>query len=266
MTASTTTGTYVFGDDSQHSGGQHRSIAAAYDSMTTERLAATGVADGWNCLDVGTGEGTIARWLAERVAPTGKVLTTDIKPQEIDDHPNMIVQIHDITADPLPEQHFDLIIVRLLLQHFPQRDSIVAKLARALVPGGWLQIEEFDTSYAPVLLTRTEEDTRLFEKFLNAKTTLMRSRGGDPEWGRKAPAAMHAAGLVEIDPQPHIGQRRAGAAELGLQLNHTYHLRDGLLKMGMTDAELERVREIMRDPSFRAASSLMYSIQGRKAW
>lgn len=32
----------------------------------------------------------------------------------------------------------------------------------------------------------------------------------------------------------------------------------------MTDEELERVRQLMRDPGFRAASSVFYSVQGRR--
>lgn len=255
------TRTYVFSNESAHAVEQHRCIAASYDRITTERLAATGVTDGWRCLDVGTGSGSIARWLAERVAPTGSVLGTDIAPVDVEPHPNLAVTVHDITTDPLPAEHFDLIVVRMLLQHFPQRNAVLHDLVAALKPGGWLQVDELDTAYEPVLLA---SDAALYEKFLAAKTAHMRSRGGDPEWGRKAADALRAAGLVDIDPQPHIGSRHAGSPELALQLNHTYHLREGLLAAGMTDAELVRVREVMRDPGFRASSSVLHSVQGRK--
>lgn len=255
---------YVFDNANPHSGEQHRCIATAHDAMTTERLAATGVADGWCCLDVGTGGGTIARWLADRVAPTGSVLATDVTPVDVGGRPNLTAAVHDITADPLPDEHFDLVVVRLLLQHLPERDAVVAKLVRALKPGGWLQIEEFDTSYEPVLLTPDERSARLYEKFLAAKKTLMRRAGADPEWGRRAARVMSAAGLVDIDPRPYVRPRHPESADLLLQVHHTYHLRDGLLSVGMTDEELAEVRAVMRDPSFRASSSLMYSVQGRK--
>ncbi|MEB3367463.1 class I SAM-dependent methyltransferase [Saccharopolyspora mangrovi] len=255
------TQTYVFSNHDAHSAEQHRCLAAAYDRITTERLAATGVTDGWHCLEVGAGHGSVARWLVERVAPTGSVLATDIEPGGISAHPNLTVAEHDIASDPLPTARFDLIVARMVLQHVPQRNEAVRKLADALKPGGWLQIDELDTAYEPVLLAA---DAALYEKFLAAKTSHMRSRGGDPEWGREVAGAMRAVGLVDVDPRPHIGSRHAGSPELALQYNHTYQLRDGLVAAGMTDAELTRVREVMRDPDFRASSSVLHSVQGRK--
>jgi SAM-dependent methyltransferase len=256
-----TAGTYVFSNDDPASVEQHRCIAAAYDPVTTARLAATGVTDGWQCLDVGTGHGSVARWLAERVAPTGAVLATDIEPGEIETHPNLVVAEHDITTDPLPAERFDLIVVRLLLQHFPQRERLLGELAAALKPGGRLQIDELDAGYEPVLIAA---DPGLCEKFFDAKRAHMRSRGGDPEWAREVAGAMRAAGLVGIDPHVHIGSRRAGSPDLALQLHHTRHLRDGLLAAGMTEPELRRVVEVMRAPEFHA-TSVLYSVQGTKA-
>lgn len=260
----TATGGYVFDNHNPHSGEQHRCLAAAHDPMTTERLATTGVTEGWHCLEVGCGGGSVSRWLADRVGPTGSVLATDMKPADIPGHPNMITAEHDVTTDPLPEDHFDLIVARLVLQHLAEREAVLAKLVRALKPGGWLQIDEFDTSYEPVLLAPDDESARLYEKFLAAKSELMRRNGGDPAWGRQVARAMRAAGLVDIDPLPSARPRHAGSADIGLQLHHTYHLWDGLLSVGMTGDELHAVREVMRDPSFRASSSVIYSVQGRK--
>src|SRR5262245_5273165 len=36
------------------------------------------VEEGWRCLEVGAGGGSMAVWLAERVGPTGHVVATDI--------------------------------------------------------------------------------------------------------------------------------------------------------------------------------------------
>lgn len=254
---------YVFGGSSRREE-QYRCLTAAHDPMTVERLVATGVSDGWHCLELGAGNGSVARWLADRVAPTGSVLATDVEEVRLGDHPNLTAAVHDVRTEPLPENRFDLIVARLVLQQLAERDAIMAKLVQALKPGGWLQVEEFDTAYEPLLLAPDERAAQLYQKFLAAKTELMRSRGGDPEWGRRVAAAMRAEGLVEIDPQPYIQLRHARSAALQLQLNHTYQLRDGLLSVGMTDEELAEVRAVMREPSFRASSSVMYSVQGRK--
>lgn len=254
----------VFDNDHAHIREQHRCLAAAYDAATFARLDETGVADGWRCLEVGAGGGSIARWLADRVAPTGEVVATDVKPHHVPEGPCLRAVAHDVRTDPLPEAAYDLVVARLVLQHLPERDAVLAKLVRTLKPGGWLHIEEFDVSYEPPLLTPDEESAQLYTAFLAAKRAVMEARGGDPCWGRSVPAAMRAAGLVAIDPRPRIELRTAGSPGLELQSNHTRTLRDRLVAAGMTDEQLARVRELMRDPSFCAVSSIVYAVQGRR--
>jgi tRNA A58 N-methylase Trm61 len=41
-------------------------------------LESLGVADGWRCLEVGAGGGSIAEWLCRRVGRKGAVLATDL--------------------------------------------------------------------------------------------------------------------------------------------------------------------------------------------
>ncbi|WP_234313875.1 trans-aconitate 2-methyltransferase [Streptomyces sp. NBRC 109706] len=255
---------YVFAPHRVHSGEHHRWLSAAFDPVTLTRLAATGVTRGWRCLDVGAGGGSVARWLAERVVPEGVVVATDLAPSPELTGPGLLPLAHDIVADPMPPGRFDLIVVRLLLQHLPDRQAVVERLAGALAPGGWLQIDEFDVSYEPPLLTPHPRAELLYRKFLAAKAAVLREAGGDPHWGRQAASAMRDAGLVEIDPRPHIELRTPESASLRLQIHHTHHLRDRLLAAGLTDGELAEVRAVMNDPSFRAASSVFYSVQGRR--
>ncbi|GGX96548.1 class I SAM-dependent methyltransferase [Streptomyces minutiscleroticus] len=257
---------YCFENDPALLGAQHRCLAAAYDPITLPRLAAAGVTAGWRCLDAGSGGGSVARWLAARVGPTGHVLATDLVPPAPppSPHPRLTVAAHDIRHDPLPEAAFDLIVARLLLQHLPERLEVLDRLVRALAPGGLLQVDELDTSYEPPLLTPDGRAARLYTKFLAARSAVFRAAGGDPHWGRHAPAALRAAGLTDLDPQPHILLRSAGSAVLELQVHHTHHLREQLIAAGMTEDELHRVRSLMRHPSFCAASSVLYSVQGRR--
>ncbi|MDI6408433.1 methyltransferase domain-containing protein [Streptomyces albus] len=255
---------YAFDNDAEHSREQHRCLAAAYDTATFARLAETGVGPGWRCLEIGSGGGSVAHWLAERVAPDGHVTATDLKPQHIAPRAGLTTLAHDVTKDPLPEGAYRLIVARLVLQHLPDKAAVLDKLVRSLVPGGVLHVEEFDTSYEPPLLAPDEESAGLYEKYCAAKAAVFRAAGGDPHWGRRVAASMRAAGLADIDVRPRIELRTAGSPGLQLQLNHTYSLRERLLAAGMTDAQLARVRELMRDPSFRAASSIIYTVQGRR--
>lgn len=255
---------YVFDNDSVHSRDQHRCLAEMLDPMTTARLAQTGVADGWHCLEVGAGEGSVATWLAERVAPSGTVLATDIKPSHIPARAGLEVVQHDIVRDPLPEAAFDLVCARQVLRGLPERRVVLDRLVRALRPGGWLQLDEFDISYGPALLMPDPQARQLYETFLAAKARLFDTAGADGAWGQHVAQAMHDAGLVDIDPQPHLELWHAGSAGVRLLIHHTFHLRDQFIKAGMTDQELAEVRRLLADPGFRASSCAIYSVQGRR--
>jgi trans-aconitate methyltransferase len=50
----------------------------------------------------------------------------------------------------LPEGGFDLIHARLVLNWLPERLSVLDKLVKALKPGGWLLIEDYDTQLVPM--------------------------------------------------------------------------------------------------------------------
>ncbi len=255
---------YVFDSASDLATTQLRHVAAAYDPFTVERLAATGVGAGWRCLEIGAGNGSIAEWLTERVAPTGSVLATELDTSRLAARPGLTVQRHDIVHDPLPEGEFDLIHARLVLQHLPERRAVLRRLHAALRPGGWLQVDEFDVSYAPVLLAPDARSAELYETFLAAKNRAIGSGGGRVVWGRECAADLREAGFGELDPQPRVVPWRAGHPGLELLVSHTHSLRDRLLAQGMTDRQLEEVRAVMRHPEFRALSPVVYSVQGRR--
>lgn len=256
---------YVFGRAQDGVERRHALLAEAYDPVTLARLAETGVGDGWRCLEIGAGAGTVAVWLADRVAPSGSVLATDVVRPELPEVPGLRGQVHDAVTDPLPEAEFDLVVARLVLRHLPQRERVLQQLVRALKPGGWLQIDEFDTSYEPPLLVDDEQDRHAFEAFLAAKDTAMRASGVDPAFGRTAAAAMRDAGLVRVDPRPHVRQRHPGSADVALLERTVIDMHESLLDAGMAERDLVRVRALLSDPGFRACSNVLYSVHGRKA-
>lgn len=255
---------YVFDNDSVHAREQHRCLAEMLDPMTRIRLARLGVADGWNCLEVGAGAGSVAGWLASRAAPSGQVLATDIKTSHLTPAPALRVQQHDVVRDRLPENTFDLIYARLVLIHLPQRLAVLGKLVRALRPGGWLQLDEFDISYGPALLMPGTRARERYESFLAAKIRVMDAAGADGAWGQRAPQAMREAGLVDLDVRAELQLWSAGSPGTRLLIHHTHHLREKFLAAGMTDRQLAEVREVMTDPAFRAMSCPIYSVQGRR--
>ncbi|GAB2687623.1 class I SAM-dependent methyltransferase [Kitasatospora kifunensis] len=255
---------YAFDNSSDHPIAQFACLAAAYDPFTIERLAATGVGEGWHCLEIGAGNGSVARWLADRVGPTGRVLATDVDIRRIPSYPAMTAERHDIVHDPLPAAGFDLIHARLVLQHLPQRRAVLDRLLAALRPGGWLQIDEFDVSYGPVLLAPDARSAELYERFLAAKARLFEAAGGRVVWGRECAAELREAGFTELDPQPKVALWQAGHPGLELLVSHLDGLRDRLLEQGLTAEQLDRVRVVMRHPQFQAVSPVVYSVHARR--
>jgi len=53
-------------------------MSALLDPVERVCIARLGVRPGWRCLELGCGNGSIAQTLAERVAPTGHVVASDI--------------------------------------------------------------------------------------------------------------------------------------------------------------------------------------------
>jgi tRNA A58 N-methylase Trm61 len=50
-----------------------RNIQQASDSFTIKHLGATGIGQGWRCLEIGAGGGSIAAWLGDRAGATGSL-------------------------------------------------------------------------------------------------------------------------------------------------------------------------------------------------
>lgn len=110
------------------------------DPRTVARIDELGVRAGWRCLEVGAGGGSVTRWLAERVGPTGYVVATDIDPRFFDklDASNVEVRRHDIVTDDIEENTFDIVHCRALLLHLPERKRALEQMYAAVRPGGWL--------------------------------------------------------------------------------------------------------------------------------
>ena len=56
-------------------------LEAVFDPVTRGHLTRLGLAPGSRCLEVGAGSGSIARWMADQVGSTGRVLAVDLDPR-----------------------------------------------------------------------------------------------------------------------------------------------------------------------------------------
>ena len=104
-------------------------LADILDDHTTEALASIGIGAGWRCLDIGPGAGTVTRWIAGQVGPTGGVTALDLDPRHIAAAGNVTVLQGDVRTVELPPEHYNLIHARLVLLHLTDRDrAVIARL------------------------------------------------------------------------------------------------------------------------------------------
>jgi SAM-dependent methyltransferase len=115
------------------------------DPVTTSRLERIGVGPGWACLEVAAGGGSIAAWLGDRVGPGGSVLATDVNTRFLGHlQPPIKVQTMNLLTDDIKPDTFDLVHGRGILTWLAQAETVLAKMAAGVKPGGFLFIEEPD--------------------------------------------------------------------------------------------------------------------------
>ena len=258
---------YLFDNRAEQAGDRFDALAAMFDPISRARLERVGVTSGWRCLDVGAGGGSVSRWLADRVGPTGEVVATDLDVRWIEEHlrgPNIEVRRHDVTVDPLDPAEFDLIHERLVLVHLATREAVLDKLIGALRPGGWLVVEDFDTAHSIRAMDPQSDDEALGTRLMDGIRTLLGQRGADPDLGHKLHRMLGSHGLVEV----------GGDAYQAHDLGHvTRHLRranlvqvaDDLVAADLaTRPEIDRYLALLASDDVPAPSPVLVGAWGRR--
>lgn len=261
---------YVFADDRTRGAGQHGALvgdlAAMLDPFTTRRLDQAPIPSAARCLEVGAGAGSIAGWLADRVDGAGEVVATDIDPSHVRSHRRVRTVLHNIATDPLePLGRFDLIHARLVLGHLANRHDVLAKLAGALNPGGVLAVEEFTASWDRCVMQAPDPDAhRLFGEYHAALLTVLRASGVDVGWGQRLHGAMCQAGLTDVDTELWARAWHGGEPGCELPYHASGQLWPRLVEAGMSEPDLDRLRELLRDPRLVIYGNLAVSTIGRR--
>jgi ubiquinone/menaquinone biosynthesis C-methylase UbiE len=241
------------------------SLTQLYDPGTMALIERLGLPPGARCAEIGAGTGSVAELLARHVGPGGQVLAVDTDTRFLDPLADATITVarQDVTATPLPPAQFDLIHARLLLEHLPQRDTVLASLAQGLAPGGWLLIEDLDWATAEVI----DPPSPVYNRVTSACREFMRGRGYDPEYARRLPRSLAAAGLTNVGAQAVAVQVRGdvtrGIPQWELLVEQ---LAPGLLTGGwISQADLESFTALCRDGDSVIFAPLMISSWARQA-
>lgn len=235
-------------------------IQAYQDPPTVRFLEALGVTDGWHCLEAGAGAGSIATWLAARVAPTGSVLATDLDTRLLRDLEGgtLTVRRHDIRHDLLPEASFDLAHARLLLLHLPERDDALRRMIASVRPGGWVVIGDIDFS-----TVRSSQPIPVIERATRAFDRAVRDAGWDPTLGSRLPEILERHGLKGVEAESFQNYHRGGGDGPALLAMTYQRLRPLLLTSGgITEAELDEFQRLLADPSVALFEPTIWTARG----
>ncbi|KUN26285.1 hypothetical protein AQJ23_14000 [Streptomyces antibioticus] len=279
---------YVFDTSWEREHGRLLALEEIYDSQSRHRLTELGVTDGWRCLEVGCGAGSIARWLAKQVGAAGHVLATDVDTRFANAHglSNLEIRAHDLRTDDLPDAFFDLVHARAVIEHLPDRDEALRRLAAATRPGGWVVIEDFGIEGLGIEGFGTEDFgiegfdiddptdpaaayyyppgyTQPAERLGRALRAAFGAADVAPGTGRRLPQALTDVGLTEVGAQVHPSVLTGGdAAFLPLTLRS---LRPRLLATGeVTDMDIEDVITLTKSHGTTCIPNFMVIAWGRK--
>ena len=250
---------YVFDNAAPQAPARLRALAEVFDPGTMRQLDARGVAEGWRCLEVGGGLGTMTKWLSARVGPHGSVLTTDIDTRHLDSLSlaNVEIRQHDVVEDPLPEKHFDLTYTRLVLEHVSDPSRAVSNMVQAVKPGGWVVIEDFEI--API-----GPDSEIPKTFL-AMRQVIAAGGVDQRFGRSLSRRLRSCGLVDVEAEGRVLLWSGSNSGTTLMRLNAEQLRDRILATGLVTAE-EYAEDLRRleDEAFELQAPTMWTAWGRR--
>lgn len=234
------------------------------DPGTIRHFDVLGVGDGWHCLEVGGGGGSITEWLCRRVGPAGRVVATDINTRFLEalDFGNLEVRVHNIVEDELEQEAFDLVHARGVLLHLSQRQTALERMVAALKPGGVLLVEDGDFSSWVADPRVGDAACNLFLKGLSALSAV---GGADIYYGRRLYADVCSLGMVDVEAEGRVPMGRGGTPHAKFwQLSYS-QIRDRVLGSGqLSPEELDGFIALFEDPNFVWMDGMVMAVSGRR--
>jgi SAM-dependent methyltransferase len=257
---------YLLANRQSEAGVRFGALAELFDPVTFRHVDRLGIGTGMRCWEVGAGGPSVPLGLAERVAPDGAVVATDIDVSWARGAAGGVVDVlsHDVAADEPPSGTFDLVHARLVLVHVADRAEALRRMVRALRPGGWLLLEDADPGLQPLLCPdESGPEQRLANRLRSGFRTLMAARGADLAYGRTLPRVLREAGLEEVGADAYFPIRSPACAVL--ETATVQQIRSRLVAEGLaTDEEVDRHLVNVATGQLDLATAPMISAWGRR--
>lgn len=129
-------------------------LAVSYDSATQSVIEQLKIRPGGRCLEVGTGHGSMAVWLADQGL---SVMAVDRETCHLPETPGITPFMCNVIDEPLPAGDYDLVHARFLLMHLPAAQAVLHKMHQSVALSGWLVVADADDAFCR---TSPYEDSR----------------------------------------------------------------------------------------------------------
>jgi SAM-dependent methyltransferase len=231
------------------------------------------VEPGMAVLDLGCGPGFLLDSLHSRIGRRGSVTALDQSPawmaslaRHVGERgwTNVHLVAKRIQDADLGQARYDLIFARWVLSFLPDVAALVARLARALKPGGVLAVEDYN--HEGVSLFPESEG---FRAAIRATRAWYASKGGDIFIAARLPGIMRQASLDVFEFTPHVLCGGPDSPAFAWADAFFPHHAPKMLAAGLlTSAEHERFlrewEERKRDPDSCFFSPILMDVAGRK--
>ncbi len=239
--------------------------AATHADAASRLLDDIGVGAAWRTVDVGCGPVGILPQLSARVGPRGSVLGLDTEPRmlemaqrTLDELALANVSLHEAPAQAsgLPRSSFDLAHARLLLVNVAEPQRVLDEMAALVRPGGVVAVQEVDW-----VSWTCEPPHPAWELLRDALAATRRDAGLDAHIGRRLPAMLARAGLVDIRVRADVKLLRRGDADHTLLLTFAGLHRERLVANGhLAAAEFDALCAALRQHLDRDDTLSIYAL------
>jgi SAM-dependent methyltransferase len=232
--------------------------AGFLDEFTRMRLSSLNLGPGIRCLEVGPGAGSMTRWMADQ---GWSVQALDISDRYFPGiaREGIELRVGDVRSIRINEE-FDLVFLRYVFHHLPERWDVLKKLVGSVKPGGWLLAEEPSVKLMTTLAG--EPDAMAF--FRNILTVHMGKLGVDFDCGAQLATMFGEVGLTKIQAVGNFTMAFDGAEArdyIRLALDMT---QQHLVPLGEDPADFDKWRAQVYAPDFVGMMPVNISCRGQR--
>jgi SAM-dependent methyltransferase len=251
---------YVLDHHLEGEGGRLALMSRLLDPMHRRHIDGLGIGPGDSALEVGCGNGSIAAWLAERVAPGGKVVGLDLDLSLIAaDAADLEFRQGDILAGPVDPGGFDLVTARAVLHHVADAELAMANLVAGLAPGGAILLIEPD--FLPVSVAGPPA----IKEFWDGWLAWSLEQGIDYHVGRSLAPRLAALGLAQIEGTAETAVYNGGSLWARYWTDTVTELRKPLVGSGhLDDGLVDSFLAHCADPSWWTETISFTAVSARK--